>query len=164
MIGPGSEFELRCDISLENNFVLAGDICRMSNSERSLEGVVKSVTPGENAKTVKIAVTGQEVTAGETFTVRFEKKSEKTFILVPNGAVNQDSNGYFLYQIKRREGILGEEFYAQKMRVYIGDADDEHTAIMSGMGFFEPIAVFSDKPFEENETIKLKNEGDFFVE
>jgi len=31
------------------------------------------------------------------------------------------------------------------------------------MMFFEPIALLSDKPFTNGDTVKLKNEGEFFA-
>ena len=160
----GSEEDLvvRCSVAVNNNFIFTGDTCRLSNASQSVEGEVSAVALGEREKTVTIILDGASVTEGETFTVMFEKESEQVFTLVPNTAVNQDGDGYFLNQIKRRNGMLGKEFYTEKQRVYIGDSDSSNTVILSGVGFFEPIVLFGDKSFSEGETIVLDNEGDFF--
>ncbi|MDR1530916.1 MAG: hypothetical protein LBS62_01785 [Clostridiales bacterium] len=163
--GVGSAFKVVCPVSLDNNFTIVGDSCELSNASRVVEGVVTKITLAENHKEVTVSIKSEpEVTAGETFDISFEKESGKSYILVANGAVNRDSDGYFLYQIKRREGIMGKEFYTAKRRVYIGDSDAEYTVITGGVDFFEPVALLSDKPFYEDETIKLKNESDFFVD
>ncbi|MDF2654082.1 MAG: transporter [Bacillota bacterium] len=99
---------------------------------------------------------------GDSFDVVFEKESAEARILVPNGALNRDNNGYFLYQIKQRKGLLGKEFYVAKLRVYIGDNDAEYTVVTKGITFFEPVVVQCDKELTEGDTVVLENEGDFF--
>jgi len=83
-------------------------------------------------------------------------------VLVPNGALNQDNDGYFVNQIKRRDGILGEEYYLERLDVYIGDSDSKNTAILQGITFFEPIALISDQPIAPGDVISVSNVGDFF--
>ena len=166
--GLSEEFIIECDVSLNNNFITVGDPCYLSNSSHTLDGVVTTVMPAERSKKITVSILSDEadgtdnVSAGETFEIDFEKESGESYTLVPNGAVNKDNDGYFLNQIKRRDGILGKEFYVEKLRVYIGDSDSQNTIIVKGVGFFEPIVLVSDKAFSEGETIKLKNEGDFF--
>lgn len=161
-IGTGSRFTAECTVSLENDFVVPGDACELDNASHVLKGVVSAVTPGEKGKTVKIDVDSGEVTAGETFDVTFEKKSATSYTLVPNEALGQDDDGYFLNVIKRREGILGKEYYIERLDVYIGDSDAQNTAIVKGITFFEPIVLVSDKPVTEGDAVNLENVGDFF--
>ncbi|MCL2163484.1 MAG: hypothetical protein FWH55_03615 [Oscillospiraceae bacterium] len=105
-----------------------------------------------------------DITAGESFDVTFEKTSTGSYILVPNGALNIDGNGYFVYQVKQRDGILGKELYLEKLYVYIGDSDSDNTIITRGITFFEPIVLLSDKGITEGGVVKLMNEGDFFAD
>ncbi len=162
--GAGSEFKLECGISLDNNFVLAGDACELINTSHAIDGVVSEITPDEHAKKVTVTFQSEEVTKGETFEIEFRKESKASYTLVPNGAVNEDNEGYFICQIKKRKGVLGNEYYVKKVYVYIGDSDNENTVIVKGMDFFEPIVLLSDKPFSDDETIKVENAGDFFAE
>jgi len=161
-IGAGGAFEIACDLSLDNNFVIAGDSVELSNASHALEGTVVKVTPAAQGKTVTIAVNSDGITAGETFDITFQKDSDTTYVLVPNGALNQDNDGYFLNQIKRRDGILGEEYYLERLDVYIGNSDSENTAILQGITFFEPIALISDQPIAPGDVISVSNVGDFF--
>ncbi|PKM49405.1 MAG: hypothetical protein CVV02_16200 [Firmicutes bacterium HGW-Firmicutes-7] len=160
--GAGNEFIIECDVSLDNNFIVQGDTCIISNSSHILEGVVSKITPEDRMKKINVSVSSDQITAGETFDLQFEKESKDSYILLPNGAINKDSEGYYVYQIKRRKGILGKEFYVEKLKVYIGDSDNENTIITKGFTFFEPIVLLSDKPFSGGDTIMIENEGDFF--
>jgi len=159
----GGTYTVTCRISLENNFVAVGDSCKLSNADHEFAAAVSKITLTDTGKEVEIYTDSPDISAGETFDVSFEKESAKSAVLVPNGAVNQDSDGYFVYTIKKRKGMMGDEYYAAKTPVYIGDSDDRNTILTSGMTFFEPIALLSDKPFSEGDTVRVKNEGDFFA-
>jgi len=102
------------------------------------------------------------VNAGETFEITLEKITEASFILVPNSCVNQDNDGYFVYQIKRRKGFLGQEYYIERLNIFIGDSDHKNTIVIRGITFFVPIVLVSDKVISDGQTILLKNQDDFF--
>jgi hypothetical protein len=161
-IGLGSEFIVECQISLDNNFVFPGDICELSNANHNLQGTVRRVRPSANGKTVTITVLSDDISDGETFIVTFEKISTTSFTIVPNNAINQDNDGYFLYQIKRRKGFMGDEYYLERLNIFIGDSDHYNTIIIRGITFFEPIVLMSNKALTAGQTVSLKNSGDFF--
>jgi multidrug efflux pump subunit AcrA (membrane-fusion protein) len=161
-IGAGNEFIVECTVSLENNFILPGDACELGNSSRVLDGTVLTVKPGERGKLVGIRVVSGELSAGESFEVTFEKTSAASYTLVPNAALNQDGGGYFLNRVKRRGGVMGEEYYVERLDVYIGDSDLENTAIIRGVTFFEPVVLRGDRPVAPGDTVSLLNPGDFF--
>ena len=163
-VGTGNDYVLECRVSLDNNFIVPGDTCSLSNSSHQLKGTVSSVVPEDREKIVKIRFLADGVMAGETFSVMFQKESATTYILVPNGAVNQDQNGYFLKQLKRRNGIMGKEYYLERVDVYIGDSDSKNTAIIRGVTFFEPVQLSGSKETKTGDVVWLKNAGDFFEE
>lgn len=162
--GVGNDFEIVADIILNNNFIVVGDVCELVNSSHVIEGVVTKISPKENKKQVTVTIESNEVTSGETFELVFSKESTTSFTLVPNGAVNKDNDGYFVYQIGKRKGILGDEFYVKKTPIYIGDADNENTVVTKGIDFFEPIVLLSDRSFSDGEVVKVENVGDFFAD
>jgi multidrug efflux pump subunit AcrA (membrane-fusion protein) len=162
--GLSTGYVVECEISSGNNFVAAGDVYKMSNADHTIRGTVTKVTPTDRGKAVTISIPEEGVTAGETFDITFEKTSAESFTLVPNGTIGKDGDGYYLNQIKRRDGMLGKEFYTEKLRVTIGDFDASNTAITRGVTFPEPVVLISDKPFADGETIKIRNAGDFFAD
>jgi len=155
-------FVVEAEIPLSNNFITVGSMALLYNANHTLEGMVTQVVPLDNAKRLTIAIQSTLVAAGETFTIQFEETSSNSFILVPNGAINRDSEGYFLNQVRRRRGILGEEFFTERVGIHIGDSDNNHTAVIRGITFFEPVVHLSDRPFSTGETVQLRNESDFF--
>jgi biotin carboxyl carrier protein len=161
-IGTGDEFIVDCVVSGENNFILPADHCELANTAHVLDGTVLTVKPGPQGKLVSIRVVSSEVSAGESFEVSFEKAGAASYTLVPSAAVNQDSGGYFLNQIKRRRGIMGEEYYVERLDVYIGDSDLNNTVITWGLTFFEPVVLRGDKPVASGDTVSLVNPEDFF--
>ncbi|QHI73537.1 hypothetical protein [Aminipila terrae] len=60
--------------------------------------------------------------------------------------------------------MLGKEYYVEKLKVYIGDNDNENTIITKGITFFEPVVLLCNKELSAGDTIILENEGDFFAE
>ena len=166
-IGVGSEFLVECNIPLDNNFVNPGDTCQLINSNGALNGNVRRVRPSANGKTVTISITSDDVCDGETFDITFEKTGSYTtanasFTLVPNRAVNQDNDGYFVYQIKRRNGFMGQEYYLERLNIFIGDSDHQNTIVVRGITFFDPIVLVGDKSLEAGMTVAVKNVEDFF--
>ncbi|MDR2575921.1 MAG: HlyD family efflux transporter periplasmic adaptor subunit [Treponema sp.] len=161
-IGVGRNFLVECSISLNNNFVNPGDTCELSNASHVLNGTVRRIKPSIQGKTVIISISSNDVSEGETFDITFEKNSSASFVLVPNSAVNQDNNGYFLYQIKRRKGIMGDEYYLARLNIFIGDSDRQNTAVLCGLTFFDPIVLVSGKALSDGVTVSLKNPEDFF--
>ena len=161
-VGIAGEFIIECTISLDNNFVTPGDSAALTNMSHRLTGTVLSITPTAQGKTVRVGFSSESVAPGETFDVTFQQESDTTFTLVPNSAVRQDNNGFFLNQIRRRDGIMGREFYLARVDVLPGDSDSRHTAILGGITFFEPIAGISSRAVSPGDVILLENEGDFF--
>jgi len=160
--GVSGGFIVDTTLSLGNNFTTVSDTVLLSNASRSIRGSVTNITPVENGKRVSVFIEEEGVSAGETFELRFEKESAGSYTLIPNGAINRDSDGYFLNQIRRRDGILGREFFTERLSVMIGDSDLDHTVITRGITFFEPVVLHSDRSFSQGETILLQNESDFF--
>ncbi|MCL2833612.1 MAG: efflux RND transporter periplasmic adaptor subunit [Treponema sp.] len=161
-IGAGSEFNVDCTVSLDNNFINPGDTCELSNSSHVINGTVRRVRPVPQGKIVSVTIVSNEVSDGETFDITFEKSSAASFTLVPNAAVNMDSDRYFLYQIKQRKGIMGNEYYVDRLNIYLGDSDLTNTAVLRGITFYEPIVLVSSKVLSAGDTVILKNPEDFF--
>lgn len=162
-VGVGISYIIECTISLDNNFVFPGDYCRLSNTSHVFDGYIASITPGERGKAIKIRLESDEASAGESFDITFSRRSDVRYTLVPNGALHQDSDGYYVNQIKKRKGLLGDEYYLDRLDVYIGDSDSESTVLTGNVRFFEPIMLSSDKPVSPGDTITLTNEDDFFA-
>lgn len=161
--GLTDSFIIESDIPLSNNFITVGITATLRNAMQTIEGVVTQVIPQEHVKQIVITTEHDTITSGETFSINFEERSNQTFTLVPNSSLGRDGEGYFLNQVRRRRGVLGDEFYTRRMRVIPGDSDNQNTAIIQGLALFlEPIVATSERPFAEGQGIRIRNEEDFF--
>lgn len=161
--GLGDDFEIECDVSISNNFISVGDECKLKNSTNLLTGTVSKVSALEKNKKITINIKADKLEAGESFEIKFAKETEKSYTLIPNSAVNKDTTNYYVYTIKKRDGILGEEYYVEKTNIEVIDTDSKNSAISSEKLFLDPIVILSNKPFSDKGTVVLENEGDFYV-
>ncbi|MDE6220753.1 MAG: hypothetical protein K2G51_10075, partial [Lachnospiraceae bacterium] len=53
-------------------------------------------------------------------------------LTLPVDAVFEETNGSFIYTINEKEGILGSEYYAERIKVQIKDKNDRYVALESG--------------------------------
>jgi len=162
--GLNGTYLLECDIPVENNFVAVGDNCTISNTNHSYQAQVARLTVADGKKRVTLFLTQKDIQVGETFDLSFRKDSADSHSLVPNAALYEDSNGHYIYILRERKGILGQEYFVQKQDVQIGDSDGTNTIVLRGGSIFDPIVTLSDKPFDDNAAVKLRNEGDFIVQ
>ena len=143
------------------NFINSGDIVQLRNANQALTGIVRQVILSANEKTAVIIIQSDLVKDGENFEIAFEKKTAAVNIIVPNNAINQDYNGYFIYMIKRRRGILGDEYFVERQNIFIRESDTQNTIVVRGITFFDPIVLNSSKALSPGMSVKLRNVRDF---
>lgn len=93
-----------------------------------------------------------------------ESSDSEKKILIPVKAMFDDGDGKFVFQIKKRQGILGDEYYLYKLKIQTRDFDDEHKIVTSGMEYLEPVVLSSSKRLNDGMLINVLNENDFFVD
>ena len=57
---------------------------------------------------------------------------------------------------------MGNEYYLERLNIFIGDSDHQNTQVVRGITFFEPIVLVSSKALSAGATVVLKNPEDFF--
>ncbi len=134
---PGDGAEV--SISSLNGRVIQGKVSRIRDNQQQ-PGVKKDVT---------IDISSQELIGGESGTAYLKKSMGAFKVLVPNSALGQDNDGYFVYVLKDKKGPLGNEFYAEKVSVNTGDSDNIKTAVLSGISAGDRVISSSDKPLSD---------------
>lgn len=89
--------------------------------------------------------------------------TQESDIILPKKSVFSDGEGSYVFQIKKRKGILGDEYYLYQLRVQTGESDDENVALTNGMEYLEPVTLPYNEDFEDGMVVRVKNENDFFV-
>lgn len=138
------------------SYIAPGDTVRVSVDAldgESLSGRVVEIrdSPGREGvmKDISIELADERLADGQYGHADIRKSTRTYDVLVSNNAVGQDNTGYFVYVLKERKGLLGDEYYVQTVRVTIGEADDEKTAVVSGLSSFEKVVAATDKPLSD---------------
>ncbi len=69
---------------------------------------------------------------GLSGTVQKSVQGEYHDLTLPVEAVFEDTGAFYLYTLNEKEGILGSEYYAEKIKVQIKDRNDRYAAIEPG--------------------------------
>ncbi len=121
---------------------------------------VESIRPDPmdpmNSSIVRITVTGDWLTPGATVvncTISTSNRSYEN--VVPKGAVQQDTEGYFIYILVTKNSPLGERYIARKVPVKVL-ADDATSCAIEGAGIsYAYCIVRSGKPITNGEQVRL---------
>ena len=65
-------------------------------------------------------------------TVSRSESGEKYRFCIPTVAVHSENNRNYVYVLKEREGILGQEYYVDEINVSVIDKNDNWAAIEEG--------------------------------
>ncbi len=71
-------------------------------------------------------------TPGEAGTISKSQKGEKYKFCLPMEAIHTENDRSYVYVLKEREGILGEEYYIDEMNVKVIDKNDHWAAVEEG--------------------------------
>lgn len=157
----GFEFIATVDIDSANYLALGDQVSVTINSLEGtpIQGRLDRITDNQQQRGVKkdlvIEIPPNNLIGGESGNASIRKNFGSYEALVSNSAVAQDNSGYFVYVLKERKGPLGNEYYAQKASITIGDSDDLKTAVISGIGNFEKVISITDKALSDGTRVLL---------
>ncbi|EMS69013.1 membrane-fusion protein [Ruminiclostridium cellobioparum subsp. termitidis CT1112] len=165
---PAGGFRLKVAVdSTKANYLVTGDEVEISiNSlnEEKVKGKIIAITtpavdkPGENNNLQKVIVIDLELktlVGGEHADIYLKKETKNYEMLIPNEAVREERNDYYVFVIKESEGPLGKEYYIQKIKVFCEASDDSYTAVSGGLLFSDRVVFSSDKPLSEGDRVRI---------
>ena len=80
-------------------------------------------------------------------------------VTVPAEAIHEESKNYFIYVLKEKMGILGKEYYAEKIKVSILDQNDTFVALKEGsIGADMDVITSYSKEIEQGDIVRLTEE------
>ncbi len=159
--GKGFKFVATVNISAAE-YLEPGDEAKISinsSDDTTIQGKVNQITDNHQQigvkKDIVIDIPPDGLIGGETGTADIKKSIGSYNVLVSNSAVGQDNYGFFVYVLKEREGPLGNEFYAEKVSVSIGDSDNTKTAVLSGLNNSDKVISDSDKQLSDGSAVMV---------
>lgn len=76
-------------------------------------------------------------------------------LTLPVDAVFEESNGYYIYTLNEKDGILGSEYYAERIKVQVKDKNDRFVALESGtISADTKVITYTTKELKQGESVR----------
>lgn len=94
---------------------------------------------------------------GISGTARKVEQGKVHYVTVPSEAVQEESKSYFVYVLKEKKGILGKEYYAEKIKVEIEDQNERLVALKEGTISSETQVIIScSKEIKQGDSVRME--------
>lgn len=94
---------------------------------------------------------------GISGTARKVEQGKVHYVTVPSEAVKEESKSYFVYVLKEKKGILGKEYYAEKIKVEIEDQNERLVALKEGTISSEMQVIIScSKEIKQGDSVRME--------
>ncbi|MDR1687785.1 MAG: efflux RND transporter periplasmic adaptor subunit [Clostridiales bacterium] len=122
-------------------FINIKDIASFNVNGVSVDAAVFKIEPdGENLK-LSFKINPENFRGFEYGAVTLTKTTPEYEMLVPNEAVLRDAFGSNVWVLKQRRGLLGTEYYAEKVKVFTADFDESFTAVERGLSAWDIVIL-----------------------
>ncbi len=92
---------------------------------------------------------------GLSGTVQKSAQGEYHDLTLPVDVVTEESGGYFIYTLNEKEGILGSEYYVERLKVQVKDKNDRFAAIESGtISADTKVVIHTTKELKQGESVR----------
>lgn len=94
---------------------------------------------------------------GISGTVKKVEQGEIHYVTLPAEAVKEETKSYFVYLLKEKMGILGKEYYAEKIKVDIADQNEKLVALEEGAISQDSYVIISGtKEIKQGDSVRLE--------
>jgi HlyD family secretion protein len=135
---------------------------KISEPEKlSLNGTVKEkkylAKEGVYEYISEIKDASDKLEIGQKVDVLIDKPSKSYPTIVPNGSVIKEGGKTYIFIVQKKDGVLGEEYYVDKLEVKVLETGDFNSAIsVDDILAEENIIVFSTKALSNKMQVKLR--------
>ena len=140
-----------------------GDSAKVSSSYWGMkaEAVLTAIkTDPQNPLTNKILefdIYG-DVAAGTQLSISVGEQGEMYDFVVPNNAVQSDSNGQFIYIIEARNSPLGNRYLAKRVNVQTIVKDDNNSAITGAINYGDYVITLAPSGIKNGTQVRLADD------
>lgn len=146
-VTPGDKVDV--NITSLGDKPVAGKLARIREN-------LQDTLPEGDYKDLVIDMEDEELKGGESAQIIISKRTRQYPALVPNSAVYADSNGYYVYIVRKRDSPLGAESYVQRVDVTVGDSDSTMTAVLNGITPMDKVVSGSTKPLSDGDKVVVE--------
>ncbi|MCM1536460.1 MAG: hypothetical protein NC126_11110 [Clostridium sp.] len=95
-------------------------------------------------------------TPGANGSVRKTVQGEQHNTVIPIEALHKENEAYYIYVLKEKNGILGKELYAEKLKVQVADLNERYAALEAGtVAEDTEIITYSSEELEQGAGVRM---------
>lgn len=123
----------------------------------TLKSISADSSEPNSKKVLKFEIDSTEVTNGQTISLVIGESSVDYDLVVPNGAIREDTNGKFILIIRSKSSPLSTRYIATRVDVEVLASDDTNSAISGSLEGYEYVITTSSSPIEAGQQVRLAN-------
>ncbi len=143
-------------------YVAAGDEVELSTVNKKVSKLfIDTVEVSEDGQTLTVTVmlSADELSIGDTATMKTVKQTEQFGVTVPLTAVYEDNGKYYVYILAKVDTVLGNQYVAERRDVEIEDKNDLYAALKNtALTKEDQIIVDSDRYISTGAKVRLWEE------
>ncbi len=93
---------------------------------------------------------------GSSGSMKRTVQGELHYTVIPIEALHKEDQAYYIYVLKEKSGILGNELYAEKLKVRVADQNDRYAALEDGVVAADvKIITYSSEELKQGESVRM---------
>jgi hypothetical protein len=95
---------------------------------------------------------------GTSLTAIRTVQGDLQMLTIPIDAIHEENNATYIYTLNEKSSILGNEYYAEKIKVQISDKNDTYAAIESGVISSDTdVIIYSSNELEQGKVVRVSD-------
>ena len=112
----------------------------------------------QNSRLLKFEIDSDAVTAGDSVSLQIAESTKTYDLVVPNAAVRQDSNGFYVLLLQVRQSPLGNRYIVAREGIKVLAKDDTNSAISGSIGAYSYVITTSTRMVTSGDQVRLAND------
>jgi multidrug efflux pump subunit AcrA (membrane-fusion protein) len=101
-------------------------------------------------------IDNNDVQTGMSGSIKRTVQGEMHTLTLPINAVHEEQNVTYIYTLNEKSGILGSEYYVEKLKVQLVDKNDTYVAIEGGViGSDAEVIVYSSRELSQGDVVRV---------
>lgn len=113
-----------------------------------------------NNKLLTFTVVSDEVSVGDNVALSVGESAKSYDLVVPNSAVRQDNNGYFLLVVVSKSTPLSNRYIANRVGITVITHDDVNSAVSGDLSGNEYVITTTSKPVSAGQQVRLAEDAE----
>ena len=121
----------------------------------TLTSITSDKSDPANSRTLTFAVTGEDVSVGQSLSFSVGDKNSNYDLVIPSAAIHTDANGSFVYTVQVKSSPLGNRYSVRKKTVTIVASDDNNSAVSGELSADDFVITTATVPLDVGTQVRI---------